>query len=58
MVNYPYMGMTMTVAELIAALQKLRQDAPVLSEGCDCYGTVHSLECDDDCCFLRRGPEE
>lgn len=27
-----------TVAELIVQLQALPQDAPVVTEGCDCYG--------------------
>lgn len=31
---------TMTVAELIAALQQLPLDLPVQSEGCDCDGAV------------------
>ena len=31
---------TATVGELVAALQQMDQNAPVLTEGCDCYGNV------------------
>ena len=36
----------MTVAELIAELQKQPQDALVWHEGCDCYGAAHGVEYD------------
>lgn len=36
-------GETATVAELIAALQTLPPDAPVLAEGCDCIGPVGGI---------------
>ena len=34
----------LTVAEVIAVLQKLPQHLPVWSEGCDCYGDVVSAK--------------
>ena len=36
----------MTVAELIAELQKQPQDALVWHEGCDCYGAANGVEID------------
>ncbi len=36
----------MTVAELIAQLSELPQDAPVATEGCDCYGPCSGAEVD------------
>lgn len=34
----------MTVAELIAELQKWPQDAKVWAEGCDCWGKVNRVD--------------
>lgn len=39
---------TMTVAELIAALQALQPDAEVLAEGCDCINPVVRVDADPD----------
>lgn len=39
---------TMTVAELIAELQKLPPDFAVVTEGCDCYGTAQAVGIDRD----------
>lgn len=36
----------LTVAELIALLQKQPQDAIVFHEGCDCLGVADSVEYD------------
>jgi hypothetical protein len=39
---------TMTVAELIAALQQFPHEAPVITEGCDCVGPAAGVEVEDD----------
>lgn len=44
----------MTVAELIAALQVVPQHLQVISEGCDCYGDIVSVEADEESVLLRR----
>lgn len=36
-------SMTLTVAELIAALQAFPPETPVLTEGCDCIGAATSV---------------
>lgn len=37
---------TLTVAEVIAELQKLPQDSRVIAEGCDCYNDVVRVDYD------------
>jgi hypothetical protein len=39
-----------TVAEMIAILQRLPQDALVYSEGCDCTGKANGAEFDGENC--------
>lgn len=49
--------MTLTAAELIAELQKFPPDSPVITEGCDCYGsalTIRTLELGKD----EEGPAQ
>ncbi len=49
---------TMTVGQLIDMLKALPLDAPLMSEGCDCYGPVVSLDVQDDgMVLLERGDE-
>lgn len=46
-VSWAYDGATddcVTVAQLIAELQAMPQDAPVVVEGCDCYGRCTGAE--------------
>ncbi len=38
----------LTVAELIAELQKMPQDALVWHEGCDCFGEANGVRKDKD----------
>jgi hypothetical protein len=38
----------LTVAELIAELQKMPPDAKVWHEGCDCYGQADGVKLDPD----------
>lgn len=39
---------TKTVSELIALLQVMPPDAPVWSEGCDCWGDCTGVELQDE----------
>ena len=43
LIDTPMHGKTMTVASLIEALSKCSPDLPVLTEGCDCYGSAFKL---------------
>jgi len=59
-----YGGKTMTVGELIIALQKMPNAAPVVTEGCDCDGdafrVVHRPDSGDvyiERYHTRRDPE-
>ena len=36
-------GLTLSVGELIAELEKLPKEAPVFTEGCDCWGTAKDV---------------
>ncbi len=38
----------LTVAQLIALLKEMPQDALVIHEGCDCIGIADSVELDED----------
>ncbi len=48
MVTDKFNQTTFTVAELIVELQKMPQDAPVYTEGCDCIGTAVGVEIQQD----------
>lgn len=41
---YEHEKETMTVKELIDILQTLAPEMPIMSEGCDCYGTVVNVQ--------------
>lgn len=58
MINSQNHGKTMTVAELIAELQKHPSDAPVLTEGCDCNGNAVAVTMEDGEVMIERGPED
>ncbi len=47
---------TMTVGQLLEVLKVLPADAPLMSEGCDCYGSVVSARVlEDGMILLERG---
>lgn len=46
--NGVYIGDALTVAELIAELQKMPPEARVLTEGCDCTGQATSVRLQGD----------
>ncbi len=47
---------TMTVGQLLEVLKALPVDAPLMSEGCDCYGSVVSArKLEDGMVLLERG---
>jgi hypothetical protein len=45
---------TMTVGQLIAALQRAPTDLPVTTEGCDCNGEAFMVVLRDDDVYIRR----
>lgn len=47
-------GETYTVSELIAELQKLPPDLPVITEGCDCNGPAGSVWLQYGTAYIRR----
>ena len=47
-------GETMTVKELIEALNVYPSDTPVITEGCDCFGAAVSVEVYEDEVLIRR----
>ena len=38
----------LTVAQLIEELKKMPQDAPVMHEGCDCWGVANGVNLEKD----------
>jgi hypothetical protein len=48
----------LTVAELIERLQAMPQDAPVLHEGCDCYGAADGVAFERDGAVVITRSEE
>lgn len=55
--SYPIINSSnapMTVAELIAALQQMSQDAVVITEGCDCDGKVEQVQVWGGDVYLKR----
>jgi len=45
-----------TVKELIEALQKMPQDAEIVTEGCDCYGDCAAVKYADNLGTLFSEP--
>lgn len=44
----------LTVGELIAELQKMPQDLPVITEGCDCLGDAYSVSNEREYVCINR----
>lgn len=58
MKDTPHFGKTMTVRELVDALEVFGDpDLPVITEGCDCYGAAFAVEIQDDRLLIIRDPE-
>ena len=53
-----YLGNTFSVGELLEALKTIPADMPVITEGCDCYGTIRQLEVIDGTLYLNREKHE